>query len=86
VLEHSTICWINANSTKCKVNRAINVANGISGSHLALDDCEDSHVECAAVLFGPRLKGNLNAERPKIGVKEIVDLLNACATPNRWPH
>ena len=83
MFQHRAICWVNAYGAQRKINRAINVAHGVRSNHFALDDGEDPYVECAAVLFRPRLKWNLNAERSEIRVEEIVDLIYPCATTNR---
>jgi hypothetical protein len=83
VLQHCTICWINAHGAQCKINRAINVANGIRRDHFTLNNCKDANVKRAAVLLRPRFKWNLNTERSEIGVKEIINLINPCAATNR---
>jgi hypothetical protein len=83
VFQHRAICWVNAYGAQRQVNRAINVAHGVRRNHFALNDGEDANVERAAVLFRPGLEWNLNAERPEIRVKEIIDLINPCATTNR---
>jgi len=66
VLQHRTIRWVNAHGTQGKINRAINVANGVRRNHFALNDCEDPNVKRTAVLFRPRLKRDLDTERPDI--------------------
>jgi hypothetical protein len=83
VLQHCAIRWVNAHGPKGEVNCAINVANGVRRNHFALNDCENPYVERAAVLFGPRLKWDLSTEWPEVRVKEIVDLINSCATSHR---
>jgi hypothetical protein len=80
VLQHRTIRWVNAHGAQGKINRAINVANGVRRNHFALNDCEDPYVERAAVLFGPWLKWDLSTEWPEVRVKEIVELINPRAT------
>jgi hypothetical protein len=66
VFQHRAIGWVNAHGAQRKVNRAINVAHGVRSNHFALNDGEDPNVERTAVLFCPRLKRNLNSERPDI--------------------
>jgi hypothetical protein len=83
MLKHCAVCRVNAHGTQCEINRAIDVANGVRCSHLALNDCKDSDVKCTAVLLCPWLKWNLNSERPEIRVEKIVDLINPRAAANR---
>jgi hypothetical protein len=66
VLQHCAIRWVNAYGSKGEVNCAINVANGVRRNHFALNDCEDPNVKRTAVLFRPRLKRDLDTERPDI--------------------
>jgi hypothetical protein len=83
VFQHCAIRWVNAYGSKGEVNCAINVANGVRRNHFALNDCKDPDVKRATVLLRPRLERNFNTERPDIRVKEIVDLINSCATSHR---
>jgi hypothetical protein len=83
VLQHCTICWVNAHGAQRKINRAINVANGVRCDHFALNNCKDANVKRAAVLLRPRFKWDLNTERPEIRVEEVINLINPCAATNR---
>ena len=83
MFQHCTVCWVNADGAKGEINRTINVANRICRNHLALNDCEKAYIKRAAMLLCPRLKRNLNAERPKVRVEEIVNLIDPCSTSHR---
>ena len=81
MLHHGPICRVNANGTKREVYCTVNVTNGICCSHLSFHDGKNANFECAAMLFRPRFKRNLYAKRPKIRVKNVVNLINSRTSP-----